>query len=117
MASLPAEEKLEFLLSLLCDAEFTPNYQATMVKCGINTAGNTQRRLKGIVEADKRFRLDAKGGSTKIIDLRSSEEAKQAAPVTEPARGKKRGKKDDSGDTGNVDSKKIKTDVTDEDEQ
>ena len=50
MASLSAEAKVEFLLTLLASSEFTPNYAIVAQKMGINTKANAQRRFKVIVK-------------------------------------------------------------------
>lgn len=67
MATLSPEEKVEFFINLLLTGEFTPNYGALAKEMDISTNANAQRRLKGIVEADKRFILKSEAGVVSVI--------------------------------------------------
>ncbi|KAK5074742.1 hypothetical protein LTR64_000947 [Lithohypha guttulata] len=98
MASLPIEEKVEFLLQILATAhEFKPNYGGLAQRLGINTNGNAQRRFKGIVEADNKFVLESGKDSTKVVETNGSREDGQenAAATThsKTPKSRKRSKK------------------------
>lgn len=70
MATLPAEEKVEFLIELLASmGDFKPNYAVLAETLGINTNANVQRRFKGIVEADKKFVLQCTKEGTSIVKV------------------------------------------------
>ncbi|KAK5949978.1 hypothetical protein OHC33_008939 [Knufia fluminis] len=93
MASLAPEEKVEFLLNVLATLpEFKPDYGALAAKTGINTNSNAQRKLKGIVEADKRFVLQREGS--------------QPARVKTPKSRKRTKKSEDGADDEGTPSKK-----------
>lgn len=96
MASLPAEEKVEFLLQVLATGAFEPDYDALAKRMGINTRSNAQRRLKGIVEADKGFILKSAGSTTSVVETGKSGDT-QGSPVarkkaTPAKKGRKRAK-------------------------
>lgn len=77
MSSLSAEEKIEFLLQVLATGgEFSVDYGALAKKMGINTNSNAQRRLKSIVEGDKRFVLRSSGGTARVIKLNEADDTK-----------------------------------------
>ena len=98
MASLAAEEKVEFLLQVLAtSSDFTPDFGAIAKKTGINTNSNAQRMLKSIVEAEKRFVLQSqKGGQTKVIDTADGGETGTSTPVR-TSKPRKRTKNNEDG--------------------
>ncbi|KAK5941561.1 hypothetical protein PMZ80_005509 [Knufia obscura] len=107
MASLAPEEKVEFLLNVLATLpEFKPDYGALAAKTGINTNSNAQRKLKGIVEADKRFVLQSDRNGTKVIDTQDGGEGSQPARVKTPKSRKRTKKSEDGADDEGTPSKK-----------
>ncbi|KAJ9660093.1 hypothetical protein H2198_002790 [Neophaeococcomyces mojaviensis] len=106
MASLPSEEKTEFLLAILASVdEFKPNYTVVAERLGINTAHNAQRKFKSIVEADKKFTLQSGKDSVRLIGKDSADgQPTTPAKSTQTAKAKtpksnKRGKTDDEGES------------------
>lgn len=98
MASLPVEEKLEFLLHVLATAhEFKPNYAAVAERLAINTTANAQRRFKGIVEGDKKFMLESKKDGTKVVenDKAGHGDTSATKTTTKTPKSRKRSKKED----------------------
>lgn len=79
MASLTPEEKIEFLLVVLADAEeFRPNYAAVARKLAINTPQNAQRRFKSIVEAGNKYSLQSSKDHVRVV----AKDGNDAQPVT-----------------------------------
>lgn len=142
MASLAPEDKIEFLIQLLATGEFAPDYDALAKTMGINNKSNAQRRLKAIVEADKRFILQSLGSATSVIESGNSGTPKGTADSGKKApakRGRKRTKpadpaeeneespskapregpviniEDDDVDTGDVDNGAAEQDYKNED--
>lgn len=93
MASLSPEEKVEFLLQVMATGEFAPDYDALAKVMGINNKSNAQRRLKAIVEADKRFILQSAGSSTSIKLSSKAGDAKETADVSKKTGSAKKGRK------------------------
>lgn len=96
MATLPAEEKVEFLIQLIASlGDFKPNYGVLAEAMGINTNANAQRRFKGIVEADKKFVLQCSKDATSVVmagdgDTGEGNGDTTSTPKKTPASGKGR---------------------------
>lgn len=93
MASLSPEEKVEFLLQVLATGEFTPDYDTLAKVMGINNKSNAQRRLKAVVEADKRFILQSLGSSTSIKPSGKAGDAKDTPDAGKKTASAKKGRK------------------------
>lgn len=107
MASLSSEDKVDFLLHVLATvAEFKPDYGALAKRTGINTNANAQRRLKGVVEAGKRYVLQSDKTGAKVIDTRDVGESEQQTPLQTPKSRKRTRKEKDGADCEETPSKK-----------
>lgn len=93
MASLSPEEKVEFLLQVLATGEFTPDYDTLAKVMGINNKSNAQRRLKAVVEADKRFILQSLGSSTSVKPSGKAGDAKDTPDAGKKTGSAKKGRK------------------------